>query len=65
MEPEQLGQTLPADTGVQLHPGPTDQQHLHQALWQLPWTGTALYPVHSTVNRTPSPGTKHSVQPAV
>lgn len=40
VEPQQLGQTLPADAGVQFHPGPADQQHPHQALRQLPWTGT-------------------------
>lgn len=54
MEPQQLGQTLPTDTGVQLHPGPTDQQHPHQAVRQLPRTGT-LYII------TPPPGTEHII----
>lgn len=48
VEPEQLGQTLPADAGVQFHPGPADQQHPHQALCQLSRTGTALYTQYYT-----------------
>lgn len=47
VEPEQLGQALPADTSVQLHPGAADQQHPHQALRQLSRTGTAA-PHHSS-----------------
>lgn len=39
VEPQQLGQALPADAGVQLHPGPAHQQHPHQALRQLPRPG--------------------------
>lgn len=40
VEPEQLGQALPADPGVQLCPRPSDQRHPLQALCQLPRTGT-------------------------
>lgn len=39
VESEQLGPTLQADAGFQLHSGPTDQQHPHQALRQLPRAG--------------------------
>lgn len=39
VESEQLGPALQADAGFQLHSGPADQQHPHQALRQLPGTG--------------------------
>lgn len=43
VELEQLGQTLQADAGVQLHPGPSNQQHPHQTLLQLQRTGTLCW----------------------
>lgn len=42
VEPQQLGQALSADTSVQLYPRPTDQQHPHKTLCQLPRTGTII-----------------------